>query len=100
MYYIGGCSNNVKHTQLHMHYTVSLNAHVCSRHVVHSPQCNKHDLLNCHLYILPSLKMLQTVDNLWQSVRILALHFKTLLYRFNDFVYSSNKETLRLSIHL
>ena len=48
-------------------------------------------LLHCPPYTLPGLKMLQST----QTIGINALHVETLLYVFDYFVYSSNKEILK-----
>jgi hypothetical protein len=102
LYYLGDRSTNVKHAQLRMQCS-KLNAHLFSLHVVDSPQCtcgynmedNKHYLLNCPLYTLPRVKMLQSIQNIGINV----LHVDTLLYGINEIDYSSNKDIFK-AVHI
>ena len=91
-------STNIKHAQLQMQCS-KLNAHIFSFNVVDSPHTtcghnmedHKHYLLNCLLYTLPRLKILQSIQN----IGINALHVKSLLYGFNEFVCCSNKDIFK-----
>jgi len=72
-----------------------LNAHLFKLHVIESPSCfcghniedSEHYLLYCPLYLVPRIKMIQTLQT---CININDLHVDTLLYGSSDCDYRTN----------